>query len=138
MQTERAQSEVVGTILLVAIVVIAVSTVGSVLFLSFDEPTEPTAEINATANATALELTHVAGEPIAADELQLVVHNGTDEARAAFTDGSISTGDFTVADRWTADWTTLGIDPNPGEQVTVVLVHTPSNSVVYRGMVVAG
>lgn len=138
MQTERAQSEVVGTILLVAIVVIGVSTIGSVLFLSFDGPTEPTAEVNATANATALELTHVAGDPIAVDELRLVVHNGTDEGRAPFTDGSISTGEFTVVDRWTANWTTLGIDPTAGEQVDVVLVHDPSNSVVYRGTVIAG
>lgn len=138
MQTERAQSEVVGTTLIVAIVVIGVSTVGSVLFLSFDEPGAPTAEVDATANATTLELTHTAGEPIAVDELRVVVRNGTDEGRAAFADGSISTGDFTVADRWTADWTTLGIDPTPGEQVTVVLVHDPGNSVVYRGTVVAG
>ncbi|MGZ0746498.1 type IV pilin N-terminal domain-containing protein [Haloparvum sp. AD34] len=138
MQTERAQSEIVGTILLVAIVVIGVTTIGSVLFLSFDQPAKPTAEVNATANATTLELTHVADEPIAVDELRLVVRNGTDEGRAAFADGSISTGDFTVADRWTAAWTTLGIDPNPDEKVTVVLVHDPSNSVVYRGTVVAG
>lgn len=125
-------------ILLVAIVVIAVSTIGSVLFLSLDEPSEPATEVNATANETALELTHTAGEPIAADELRVVVRNGTDEGRAAFTDGSIATGDFAVGDRWTADWTTLGIDPIPGEQVKVVLVHDPSNSVVYRGTVVAG
>lgn len=138
MRTDRAQSEVIGTILLVAIVVIGVSTVGSVLFVSFDEPAEPAATVNASANATALELTHTAGEPIAVDELRVVVRNGTDDGRAAFADGSIAAGEFVVGDRWTATWSTLGIDPTAGEQVDVVLVHDPSNSVVYRGTVVAG
>lgn len=138
MQTERAQSEVVGMILLVAIVVVAVSSVGYVLFVSFDDPGEPATEVNATANVSALELTHTAGEPIPVDELRVVVRTDTEEGRAPFTDGSIGSGDFAVGDRWTADWTTLGIDPTPDEQVDVVLVHDPSNSVVYRGTVVAG
>jgi len=138
-RTERAQSEVVGTILLVGVVVVAVTTVGPVLFLSFDEPAEPSTEVDATANDTTVELTHAAGEPIAADELRVVVRNGTDEGRAAFTDGSVSSGNFVVGDRWTAGWTgTLGIDPTPGERVDVILVHDPSNSVVFRGTVVAG
>ncbi|PSQ44964.1 hypothetical protein BRD17_02450 [Halobacteriales archaeon SW_7_68_16] len=136
MYAERAQSEIIGTILLVAVIVL-VSTVGSALFLNFDDPAEPAADVTATANATALELTHTTGEPIATDDLQVVVRNGTDEARAPFSAGSISTGGFAVGDRWTADWTTIGIDPSAGEEVDVTLVHDPSSSVVYRGTVVA-
>lgn len=138
MWTDRGQSEVVGTILLVGIVVVAVSSFGSILFVTLEQPTEPAAGINGTANETTLTLTHSAGEPIASEELRVVVRNETEEGRAAFTNGSNVGDTYEVGDRWRADWGTVGLDPSAGEAVTVILVHDASNSVVYRGTLVAG
>jgi len=128
----RAQSEVVGAILVLAMVVIAVSVVGSVLLGTIGPDDSPAVDVKATVTDSTLTLTHWSGERLSGDELTVVVRYGGTEERYDFaTDGSYGAdATFESGERWRLD------GPVPyaaGDRVEVLLLHDPSNTVLFHG-----
>jgi flagellin-like protein len=132
----RGQSETVGTVLLLAMVVVSVSVVGYVLLGTIEPDDRPAVDVEATVTDSTLTLTHWSGESLPGDELTVVVRYGGTEERYDFaTDGSY--GDdaiFEPGEQWRLD------EPVPyaaGDRVEVSLRHDPSNTVLFRGRKVA-
>jgi len=117
---ERGDSEVVGMVLLIAVVVIGVTLLtASALFVVPTED-EPQTDVAANVTETRVHVNHTGGEVVDADELSVVVRDGDDEFRG---DGIDGVGDqFEPGEGWSADHTTdLSVDD--GDQVRVLVVH---------------
>ena len=126
----RGQSTVVGTILLVAVVVVSVTTFGLFSLSSITDRNEsPMVDIDATLTVDGLALTHAGGDPLDATALIVRVDNDTDESFSDFEAGNLPGDDrFAPGERWT-NASTL---PR-GDRLTVWLIHEPSNSVLFQG-----
>lgn len=132
----RAQSETVGTVLLLAMVVIGVSVVGYVVLGTIEPDDSPTVDVKSTVTDSTLTLTHWSGDRLPGDELTVVVRHGGTEDRYDFaTDGSFGAdATFDPGDEWRLD----GAVPYAvGDRVEVLLIHDPSNTVLFRGRRVA-
>jgi flagellin-like protein len=103
----RGQSEVVGSILLVAVIIVAVSTVGAVAFavlLDEDDPVSTVVGVEGM-NESTITLQHGGGDPVAVAGLEVVARNSTsDPKRYSFANGTelMSDGDdrFETGERW--------------------------------------
>lgn len=111
----RAQSEVVGIVLLTAVVVVVAAVVGTFVLSSFetDAGGEPKISIKSEINETTLVLKHNGGERYAADAVEVVLRGDT-ESRAFLNDGNFTAGSdpsvFEAGDVW-CDYHDFG----PGE-----------------------
>lgn len=132
----RAQSETIGAILLVGVVVTAVGLFGAFYLGGFTEEAGPLVSISVDGNETTMNLTHTGGEDVPADELSVTVGQaGTNEryelddsaTTSKFLKGADATR-FVAGDRWRFD--TGGLGFTPGESATVRLIHVPTNEVV--------
>lgn len=132
----RAQSEAVGTVLLLAMVVIGVSVVGYVVLGAIEPDDSPTADVEATVTDSDVTLGHRGGEPLAGDELTVVLRYDGSESRYDFAaDGSYGADAvFDPGEQWRLDGS---IPYAPGDRVEVLVVHDPSNTVLFRGRKVA-
>ena len=119
----RAQSTVIGTILLVAVVVVALTVFGSYSLGSItDDSRGPAVDLSASVTATNLTLVHEGGE--AMETTSLTVHVRHDaETIHSFSDGTL-TGDgdgrFEPGERWTV---AHGLSLDDGDRVRVLVVH---------------
>lgn len=132
----RAQSEAVGTVLLLAMVVIGVSVVGYVLLGTIEPDDSPTVDVKSTVTDSTLTLTHWSGDSLPGDDLTVVVRYGGSEERYDFAaDGSYGADDtFDPGDQWRLDGAVpYAVD----DRVEVLLLHDPSNTVLFRGRRVA-
>lgn len=132
----RAQSETVATVLLLAIVVILVSVVGYVVLGTIEPDDGPTVDVEATVTDSTVTLTHRGGERLRGPELTVVLRYDGVENRYDFaTDGSYG-GDavFDPSERWRLDG---AVPYATGDRVEVLLLHEPSNAVLFRGRKVA-
>lgn len=132
----RAQSEAVGTVLLLAMVVIGVSVVGYVVLGTIEPEDSPAVDVKSTVTDSTLALTHWSGDSLPGDDLTVVVRYGGNEERYDFAaDGSYGADTtFDPGDEWRLD------GPVPyavGDRVEVRLIHDPSNTVLLRGRRVA-
>lgn len=132
----RAQSEAVGTVLLLAMVVIAVSVVGYVVLGTIEPDDSPTVDVKVTVTDSTLALTHWSGDSLPGDDLTVVVRYGGTEERYDFaTDGSYGADNvFAPGEEWRLDGP---VPYAPGDRVEVLLLHEPSNTVLFRGRKVA-
>jgi hypothetical protein len=132
----RAQSEAVATVLLLALVVLLVSTVGYVVLGTIGPDDTPTVEVAATVTDNDVTLTHRSGEGLPGDDLTVVLRYGGSEQRYDFaTDGRYGADDtFDPGEEWHLD---EPIPYAPGDRVDVLLLHDPSNTVLFRGRKVA-
>lgn len=128
----RGQSTVVGTILLVAVVVLGVTLFGFFSLASVTDAADgPVVDVAATLTSTGLTLTHGGGDSLPAQELVVIVRNDSTsvslpfEAEALGGDGD---GLFEPGERWT-NTSTL---PD-GHRLTIIVVHEPSNAVLFDG-----
>ncbi|MEF8856315.1 MAG: type IV pilin [Haloplanus sp.] len=132
----RAQSETVATVLVLALVVILVSVVGYVVLGTIEPDDDPTVDIEATVTDSTVTLAHRGGENLRDDDLAVVLRYGGTEERYDFaTDGSY--GDdavFEPGDRWRLD---AAVPYATGDRVEVLLIHDPSNAVLFSGRNVA-
>lgn len=133
----RAQSETVATVLTLAMVVITVSVIGYYLTGGIEADGEPAADIEGVVTANTAALAHQGGESIPGDELTVVLRYDGTESRYDFaTDGSYGPDPiFDAGDRWELDGS---VPYDPDDRVMVLLVHEPSNTVLFRGRKVAG
>lgn len=101
----RGQSEVVGSILLVALIVVVASTVGALSFsvlLDENDPVSAVMEIKEMNDST-ITLQHGGGDSVAVADLELVARNNTSTERYPFTNGTdLGDGDgrFETGERW--------------------------------------
>jgi PKD repeat protein len=129
MASERGQSEVVGVVLLTAVIVLVVSVAG--LFILSNTTTDAPPRISFDADATTQNITvyHAGGETIPEEELDIILR-GASRERYAFSTFTQSIGSdatvFEAGDEW---YRSHGID---GEEVEVLIVHRPSNEVIAR------
>jgi flagellin-like protein len=128
--TDRAQSELIGTTMLVAIVVVAVVVPGAALTARYVESAtadDPRMEWQVEVTDQDVLLSHGGGTGVAADDLTVVLRQSGSESRYAIADSTvIGDGDalFEPGERST--------EPHgfgPGE-LRVLVVHEPSGSVL--------
>jgi flagellin-like protein len=132
---ERGQSEVIGTVLLVGVVVVTASLVGTGLLASTEADDDPLVDVDGEVAPDLISLTHAGGESLAVAELIVILRTDDGESRIPFADGSLDGAtpeQFDPGETWT---TTASFDE--GESVEVYLVHKQSNAVVFRGRKVA-
>lgn len=131
MNNARAQSEVLGTLLLVSVVTIAISLVGVTLLGSLTQSTEaPQSNIKGELTDSELELVHRGGDSLQQAELDVRIANASNTSTVAFVDGEIVSGtpnqQFQQGDRWRLS----GVQS--GAELDVWLYHTPTGAVIYR------
>lgn len=135
----RAQTETIGMVLLLGLVVVVV-TVGGVVALDAtvggNQETAPFVQLEASVDGTSLTLSHRAGDSLRAGDIDVVTRSGDTTTRYALeSDGEINDKPVTSETRFSPgdDWrptTSLGF--NESDEYLVLVVHEPSNSVLYR------
>lgn len=129
----RSQSEVVGVVLLTAVIVVLVSVIGVVVYAQFGSETEsePRVTITSEANESTLTLTHRGGDRFQAaailvhlrgdgDDQFLLTENGT------FVAGRDDTA-FEAGDIWEYQH-----DRSSGDTLRVVIVDLDSGTVIHE------
>lgn len=137
MHSARGQSEVVGSILLVAVIVIAVSTIGTIVFggiLSEDDPVSAVIDGDVTLEDDGtVRFQHGGGDSLAAADLAVVARSESTDRRLSFTVENIrGNGDeyFDPGERWIDSNISFGT----GERVRLLLVHEPTGTVLFDGV----
>jgi len=134
---EDAVSPVIGVILMVAITVILAAVIGTfVLGLGENVQSAPqaTLQVQESSTTSAFDLRHRGGDQLDFNELDIVVEgssNGNDGTYVYGGSTSYSTdGGDDVISAGQTDEITLGTTGGDEEQVTVTLVHTPSDNII--------
>ncbi|MGM0399356.1 MAG: PKD domain-containing protein [Halobacteriota archaeon] len=128
MTRDRGQSETLGAILLVAITVIAISTVAGALFTANSPSEHPNARIEATADGTNLSVEHRAGQPIHEDDFEIVLQEtSTTMAGTVGVPVGLSDDDavFEPGETWQFD-----AEYTVTEGETVLLIYTGADRVL--------
>jgi FlaG/FlaF family flagellin (archaellin) len=127
----RAQSEVVGVVILVGVFATVATIAGVVLIQNTTDQVsdEPLAEIDATATNDSgtvnVSLTHAGGDDLAADEVAVILRQN-DELREGLDTYNGSGDEFTPGEtRWKRQ---PALSPN--RSLRVIVVHEPSNGVL--------
>jgi len=121
----RGQSELVGSVLFVGIVILVISAFGVGLFTSIDSEDRQLTDISVTVTSDSVTVLHTGGEPIAAADLAVVVRFEGRSERYNAADTGVSTP-FKSGDRWVID-TALPYDESDrgaSVSVTVISIHT--------------
>lgn len=134
----RAQSETVGAVLLIGVVVIAVSTIGATLLLAVEAPDNAAATADVEVTEENVTVTHTGGDPVAYDQLVVVVETDSDRFSGpldpAYVDGD--PGDaFTAGTRWERSLSSVGLSAAPGDRVRVRVLYRPSSTSLFDGTV---
>lgn len=133
MSAGRAQSEVLGDILLVGTVVLAASTIGLAIVggIGTDEETLADVDADAAVGTDRATITHQGGDPIRESDLRVLVGvNGstvTDRARNDSASAGVGNGRFDPGDRWAYD---LGRTLTEDVALRVVVADTSTETVV--------
>ncbi|SDM49146.1 Protein of unknown function [Halogranum gelatinilyticum] len=135
----RAQSETIGVILLVGVVTLAISTFGVYYLGSIDQNPGPTTNVDSHVTAEEIRLTHDGGDIVDTANLRVVVRANGADTGIDWSEGSLSgsTPDsFGPGETWSVDVSAArddasGSDFDPDTEVRILLVHDPTNSVVY-------
>lgn len=130
--SERAATESVGTILLVAVVVVSVSVASGAVFsyrIASDGP--PAVDLAATVTDGNVTVHHRGGDALALADVTVVVRADGRERRFVPDAANVTVGDaddrFEAAERWSR---AHGAAVVTGDRVRVVVVHEPTDAVV--------
>lgn len=133
MTADRAQSEVVGNVLVLATVVLVASTLGLALVggIGVDERTLADVDADATVGSDRATITHQGGAAIAADDLRVLVGvNGSapaDRPRDDAASTGTADGRFGPGDVWVYD---LGRTVTAGTTLRVLVADNATETVV--------
>lgn len=133
----RGQSETIGVILLIGVVVTLVFLVGFVVFGDFQSQVsdDQRANIDSTTTVDNVTLDHRGGDSMDAADVTVIV-SGTDEESGALEDGTLErgtdSGRFDPGDRWTWDHSVSG------DTLRLVVVHDPTNTILHEDTTVVG
>ncbi|MCU4717164.1 PKD domain-containing protein [Halapricum hydrolyticum] len=136
-QTNRAQSEVVGVTLLVAVFTLLALLVSAVVIgnVSDQASEEPLTEFNATATADDFVLIHEGGDDLNAGDVTAILRQGDVERRhdlTSFNETRGRNGDrFSPGERWEMSNHTLTTG-----LARMLVVHEPSNAIVHDEQIV--
>ncbi len=132
LESERAGSESIGAVLMVAVVVLAVALLSGVLFAaqsSGDDP--PNAALAAHVDGANVSVHHRGGATVSLDSLTVMVRADGDETRFRPAAANVTAGDaddrFEPGERWER---AHGAPVAVGDRVQVLVVHEPTNAVV--------
>lgn len=134
----RAQSETVGVIALLGIVVVLVTTVG-VAGLATIAPedidrTQATL-VDLDVSLDAVSAVHAGGEPLPAEEVVVRIdHDGNTDVYRIDSDGTAIEGTFEPGDEWTLEAVPYGADAT----VDVHAIHEPTNTILEHRRAVFG
>ena len=109
-EPERSQSELVGIVLLTAVIVTLASVVGVFLLGSFQSESEddPNVLIQSEINETYLTVAHNGGDSFSAPDVEVILRN-SDEIRVRLPDGQFVAGSdtsvFEPGDVWRYNYT---------------------------------
>ena len=126
--TDRAQSESLGTLLLVAVVVISVGTFGIyyVASVTGDTGGENSVSLDIDATPEELRLTHNGGESVSGSSFEVTVKNASGESTYVFDDGTVRGGDgdgrLDAGEVWR-----LPLTQSAGSEVVVTVVNAGEN-----------
>jgi flagellin-like protein len=125
--SDRAQSEVIGVILLVAVVAVTISAAGAFYLSTLSEESGPATDVRVTVTSDTVELTHNGGSALANESLRLLVRaNGTPRGVSR----AIGDDRFDPGERWL--WNVSGSDFTESDRIEVLLVHEPTGTLVVR------
>ena len=123
---DRAQSETIGTVLLVGVFVILVTIVGVVVLGGIDTEADPLADLRVDGNATHIVITHRGGDSVPGEEVTVVLNGGSDTRRYTVDSANVTgdDGEFGFGDVFAR------LHGLSGPSATVRVVHGPSNTVL--------
>ena len=131
MRAARGQSEVVGVVLLTAVVVVAVSVGGALVLMEWQAETtqDPRVNVHTDLTATTLTVQHMGGETLATPDIVVLVETseGTDRRTLVEFDGPGER--FEPGTSWRLSLRD-GDDPFTGV-VEVFVIHEPSNTILH-------
>lgn len=132
MHSARGQSEVLGSVLLVAVIVVAVSSIGVIAFTGMLSEAEPvSAVVEPAVTPESIAFRHGGGDPLAPSDLEVVARSNSSLQRVPFENGTTSgeADRFEPGDRWVHPHS-FGDD----ERVRLILIHEPTNAVLFDGV----
>lgn len=134
--TGRAQSESLGSLLLVAVVVISVATFGAYYLASATSGGgiggSVEVAVDASATTDTLTISHNGGDSVSTADLRVVVENESGEYTYAVSDGTIldgggADGQFDAGETWELPW-----NQSAGSDVKVSLIDADSEALLFR------
>lgn len=125
MSSRRAQSEVIGVVILIGVVVTMVGIVSVVVLSDAGTDESILADVSVEANGTHLSVTHIGGEGIPTDEVVVVVR-GSDRVTRFAVDGSNLTADDGDGDFEFGESLVRG-HGHAGGDARILVVHRPTN-----------
>ena len=130
MRRPRGQSEVVGVVLLTAVVLVLVTLVGAAVLFQWESETEddPRVAVESELTETTLTVRHQGGDRLPAASVRVALRGNAsaDVALADFSDGA---GDrFEPGSTWRHDAFAGDIE----SVVIVLVIHDPSNTVLHE------
>ena len=133
-ERSRAQSEVIGIVLLTAVIVVLVSVAGAIVLSErFEEDDDPLVSVESNATVDRVRIDHTGGDSLAAADVEVVVRDGNATRRITLSDFDATPGSrFEAGSEWE---TSVTLDPG---QVTLFVVHTPSETVLHEETHVVG
>lgn len=129
--TTRAQSESIGVILLTAVVVISVTTVGAFALSDIDSETVD-ADVSVRVTANGFYFDHAGGDPLEMADLLIVVRDGNRTLRPDFTADTIYDGDDDATFEPGERWANVNLNFDLDSPVTVSLFDTRTNQVLVK------
>ena len=127
---DRGQSEVIGTVVLIGIVVAGLTVTGVLVLGTFADVTasnEPRLALEPRVNATALTLVHGGGEPVRTDRLQVVLRGDGEEVSYTVDESVVEGNANGLLEPGERSTKAHGLGSGP---VDVVVVDTGANRVV--------
>ncbi|MFW6321906.1 MAG: type IV pilin N-terminal domain-containing protein [Halohasta sp.] len=128
--SSRGQSEVVGTVLLAGIVVLAISIFGVMALNSIDYEERQLTDVSVAVTTENVTVAHAGGEPIAAGNLVAVISFEGDRERYSAADAGVS-DPVRTGDEWVIDSGLPYGAADRGEFVSVRVIAVNTNEVLY-------
>ena len=132
--SDRAQSEVIGVILLVGVVTVTIGGAGAVYLSTIADESGPATDVRVTVTDDAVALTHNGGSSLSTDSLRVIIREDGSDTNTDWANGTV-TGDgddqFEPGETWRQNEFTF--DSN--DRVEVLLVHDPTGTLLVREIV---
>ncbi|MGB9927499.1 MAG: type IV pilin N-terminal domain-containing protein [Methanosarcina sp.] len=130
-------SEVIGQVLMTAVVVISLTSIAITIFSSdvLDPPHTPHVDLEIYLENSIVYILHVGGEPLELEDLKIIFYNNSG-IQANFTglskyleSDSPSNGVLTFGERLKID---AGVPIKANDSMEISLVHVPSQQVIFK------
>jgi flagellin-like protein len=125
----RAQSEVIGVILLVGVVIIAIGGAGAVYLSSIADESGPATDVRVKVTDDVVVLTHNGGSALSTDSLRVIIREDGSDTNTDWADGTV-TGDGDDRFEPAETWREGGFMFDSSDRIEVLLVHNPSGTLL--------